>query len=795
MDWICIYHSEREAVFNLRAAEQEALILAQVEVGPSMIENAFNLALKKGWLVLVAEDQGESLITTRHTVLLEKLCIQAMRSGQGQVQPLLSPDSAAIQSIQADPRLTQGQKEAIVLLLTSSDRVNAVQGIAGAGKTTALTVLREQCLSLGFEPLVLAGTGNSKNQAAQVSGMRAMTTAQFLSQVPGLILRDPVKAQEDFGRHRLLILDEAAMASTRDLFQLQKVATTLGMSLDLTGDIKQQGSFGAGAVLGAFLGYGVGKAFMNENVRLKSHIAFEAMRRAYANDIPGTLTVLKDRIEEIPVKEEAMQRIVELYMDFVQKGLEAPLIVTPLNKDRRWVNEAIRDQLKEAGKLGSAAIESQVLLPSNRREIEKQHIRAFKMNDMIRFNTHNPRLGIRAGDYWQVIDIDQEHHRLSLQRFGERDPKAHIYWSPKDLDKPSSIEIYLINKREFVQQDCIVFKRNQPDKGIFNGDKATVVGVEGMQLSVRLVNGAVVRLDLREAASQHLDHGYALTIYQVQSRNVPFVIAYGEGPKALKRLRAHLKVGNWITLPKTAPDAAEVRNYSKVVRIMSLKGSILDLSDRAGNQYQEPLAAHQEWGYFPPARDRTAHDLPLSTSLQGFITTITRGDGLHLIVPNIADFQYTLEAHLDPKRSALSYLDPRWPTLKAGVQRLVGAIQWHYAPKVPETTKDQSARKQKQAASKSQRHTPQNALKSSIFSKNPFIDAEAVAQRLSADPLHYASQWLGPPSKVSGRDARWKGALTVTIRGAQAGRWRQWNGGGIGGRDLISLYSHAHNVE
>jgi len=201
------------------------------------------------------------------------------------------------------------------------------------------------------------------------------------------------------------------------------------------------------------------------------------------------------------------------------------------------------------------------------------------------------------------------------------------------------------------------------------------------------------------------------------------------------------------------------------------------------------------WDYFPPIKMRSKKSLPLTTSQKGFIVQVTRGDFLWMVVSNIFDFQKTLEAHSEPKRSALSYLDTRWPTLKRGVERLTKAIQWYHAPKSPQAEKLKGTPKHKQAGSKSRSQDSSNkGLKNNASRQKRFIDREALIQSLRANPLHYASQWLGLPSKVVGRDARWKGSLSVTIKGEDAGRWRRWNSG-EGGRDLISLYSHAHNVD
>ena len=143
--------------------------------------------------------------------------------GKNQLHPIVSLDAPALQVIQSQATFTRSQKKAIHLVLTSPDRFAAVQGIAGAGKTTALKEINVQCLSVDFKTLVLANTGSAKNQAKHSSGIEAMTTAQFLTRTETLLRTNPIKAKTDFGGNRLIILDEASMVSTQEMFRLQTV--------------------------------------------------------------------------------------------------------------------------------------------------------------------------------------------------------------------------------------------------------------------------------------------------------------------------------------------------------------------------------------------------------------------------------------------------------------------------------------------------------------------------------------------------------------------------------------------
>ena len=85
-------------------------------------------------------------VTTFGALHREMETIELMRRGQGQSPPLMSADMAANRLDKIDERLqesghqlTRGQREAIALVATSPDRVLGWQGVAGAGKTTALT--------------------------------------------------------------------------------------------------------------------------------------------------------------------------------------------------------------------------------------------------------------------------------------------------------------------------------------------------------------------------------------------------------------------------------------------------------------------------------------------------------------------------------------------------------------------------------------------------------------------------------------------------------------------------------
>ncbi len=565
VDRACVGTFEREAVLSRELLKAKAAFLAGPRVSFDNLDRAFDRALKEGWLRCVGKNaEGEDVLSARHILLIEKRCRREIVESQHQVKPLLAKDSVLIDAIRKDPTLTQGQKEAVTLILTTPHRLIAVQGIAGSGKTTALKCIRENAEAIGFQPLVLANLSAVKEKAKDSSGgMQAMTTAQFLSQSTRALRANPLKARLDYSR-RLLILDEASLISTDAFFELMKVVQELGTRLTVIGDFKQQGSIRWGILFHDLIAYGLKTVVMRENVRLQNRDAFKTMQRSYAGDIAGALKSLGSRLKEIPDKEEALQFIIESCQASALSQHKTWAIV-PGNEDRLKVNTGIRNYLITQGQLQGAALQTKILIPVDRLEVEKQQQSSYTTSDILLFN-RSPHRAIQVGEYFRVDRI--ENHRLVLQS-----EKGHIaYWSPKDLQEPQDVEIYRSETREFCVAERVVFTRNQENLGLINGEFGTILGIEDSKLRLELKDRCVT-LDVKEPSAQHFDYGYALTTYKVQGQEEP-IICYGESPRPYERFTKNLRIGDEVSLSKDHSHEA----LSKLATVQeSVQGSKLHL--------------------------------------------------------------------------------------------------------------------------------------------------------------------------------------------------------------------------
>jgi hypothetical protein len=505
----------------------------------------------------------------------------------------------------------------------------------------------------------------------------------------------------------------------------------------------------------------------------------------------------------MPVKSEALSRIVDIYTSFNPERRVQTLIITPLNEDRNFINHAIRDKLKERGELEGVPLKTYIFMPSDRHEIEKTSVFSFRVGDHIRFNNHYPRIGINAGDYREVCEIDVKHHRLTLKN----DRNERLYWSVQGLKKSSDIEIYRQETREFMKNDTVILKRNDESLGIYNGDKAQILDVKETLLTLSLTTGKTVTLDLSKSEHQHLDYGYALTAYAGQGRDVDFVLAYGDGPKSFRKKESDLKIGDTISLPKKMQSKGVYETYSKLVSVQGLKKDKLILKDSEGHVQTLDTVKERLWDYFPPFEARKEKELPLSTTQKSFLVQITRGDNLCLIVPNISDFQKTLEKHKGDEGSALRHFDPNWQKLNQAVERMVENIKGKAERSSEYLNATQAISSALVDTVRGDIQTKEPKLKRRKISKfkehwqkldssEPRIKVDELERRLANDALGHASRWLGQPNSVRGREARWgaKGSFSLTLAGSKSGFWYNHEIG-KGGKGLVSLYREIYNLE
>ncbi|MDZ4877460.1 MAG: ATP-dependent RecD-like DNA helicase [Chroococcidiopsis cubana SAG 39.79] len=164
----------------------------------------------------------------------ERATIRLMQEGQGAVKALTSTEAIAVQLGQTD--LNLGQQQAVKLTATTTDRFIAWQGVAGAGKTSALKEVLPLLTERGYSVKALAPSA----QAAKVLGEELQVEAQTVD----LLLASNRLSLDPTPQY--WIVDEAGLIGAKNGFELLQRATQSGARILFVGDSKQLSAVQAG---------------------------------------------------------------------------------------------------------------------------------------------------------------------------------------------------------------------------------------------------------------------------------------------------------------------------------------------------------------------------------------------------------------------------------------------------------------------------------------------------------------------------------------------------------------------
>jgi len=249
---------EREAVIDERLLMRDALRRGMGkttygEVQRNLEQRSYNrefIAVKR------PGNAAARSFTTPEMIAAERAVIRHMRAGLRQVEPALTPrESLAL--VNQYTYLTSAQKAAIEHVLTSRDRIQGIQVVAGAGKTTALNVIRTAAQAKGHQVEGFAPTSRAAKQLRE-SGISAGTLQHFL-------VRDQT-VESNSDQKRLYFVDESSLASTA---QMKQFLNRLGSKdrVVLIGDIRQHQAIEAGRPFEQLQDAGMSTAKLDQIIR------------------------------------------------------------------------------------------------------------------------------------------------------------------------------------------------------------------------------------------------------------------------------------------------------------------------------------------------------------------------------------------------------------------------------------------------------------------------------------------------------------------------------------------------
>ena len=490
-------HFEREAVVDERLLMRDALRRGMGKTTYEEVRQNFeNRVLKGDFLTNSPTRTVARTFTTPEALSAEREVIQRMRAAQGQTEPILSHLEAA-RMANEHSHLNTGQKTAIEHVLTSRDRVQGIQGVAGAGKTTALDAIRIAAEGSGYAVEGFAPTSRAAKQLGD-AGISAGTLQGFLARGDS--------GGSPLDQRRLYFVDESSLTSTKQMKEfLDRLAPQ--HRVILVGDVRQHQAIEAGRPFEQLQDAGMSTAKLEQIVRQREPGLKTAVEYLSRGDVSEGIKALRaqGRIREII---DPAERVRAIAKDFGEHPTNT-LVVSPDNASRRELNNAIRTELQSKGIVAGENHTLRVLMQQQELTgADRRWAARYAVNDQLRYSRGSSAIGIERNSYARVVSTNLQENLLTV----ETKSGDHVTYDPRRLN---GVSVYRETEQTFAAGDRIQFTAPDKSIGVANRELGTIENIssEG-NLTVQLEKGRTVELNPSE--NRHFDHGYAVTSHSAQ---------------------------------------------------------------------------------------------------------------------------------------------------------------------------------------------------------------------------------------------------------------------------------------
>lgn len=521
---------ERQSVFSAAALHEEAGRVGLGKIGYAQISAAIDAATKQGDLIdrTHIDRRGAEFagFTTRQNVETEAKMMRIEVEGRGALSPIASPLDAAkavaaasAQAERAGFDWNADQRSAAAQLLTSHNRITAVQGYAGTAKTTTvLATFAREAEARGVSIVALAPTASAAMVLGEALDTRSDTVARHLL--------SPERPQP--GQPAVWIVDEASLLSARDTARLFDLADKHDARIILVGDVKQLGSVEAGAAFAQLQGAGMETAKLAEIVRQTNDATKEAVLASIEGAAKKALAALDrggGQIVENADRAERFAAIAERYAGMDKTARARTLVVEPSREGRDALSSDIRDALTKSGALTGPAVAIESLANKGLTRAEARDPMSYDKGDVIRFTRDYADKGVTRGEAYRVESIDPAKAAITLKSENGRE----VDWRLRQWGA-GKVQTFAPQPMDLKSGDAIRFTRNDREAGRINGARGEVVAVDEQTrtATIQMPDGSTEALNLDAARDRHIAHAYVDTAFAAQGRTADHVMIHAD---------------------------------------------------------------------------------------------------------------------------------------------------------------------------------------------------------------------------------------------------------------------------
>lgn len=252
-------------------------------------------------------------------------------------------------------------------------------------------------------------------------------------------------------------------------------------------------------------------------MRQKDPELLRAVQHLATNETEKGIALLSQqgRVTELA---SAADRIAAIARDYAARP-ENTIIVSPDNRSRQQINEAVRGELLKTGAIADDG--QRFLTLSHRSDMtgpDRTWAVMYRAGDVVQYERGSRAEGIERGSFGVVRSNDAATNRVTV----ELSNGSSVEYDPKRI---YGVNVYRETSREFATGDRLQFSALNKELGISNRDMGTITKVEPNRLTV-LMDGKEQRsVSFNPSEFRQFDHGYAVTSHSSQGLTADRVIA------------------------------------------------------------------------------------------------------------------------------------------------------------------------------------------------------------------------------------------------------------------------------
>ncbi|MET0602620.1 MAG: AAA family ATPase, partial [Baekduia sp.] len=396
----------------------------------------------------------------------------------------------------------------------------AVQGVAGAGKSTVLSAIARVAEGEGLRVQGLAFQNKVAGALREETGIEATTVSSFVNTYARHALAgkgDGFDAGRAALQGTVLVLDEASMVANDPMRHLTTIANALGVEkLLLVGDRQQIQPIDAGKAFSLIQSSDVALARMDENLRQRTDELRTVAALTNVGEARKALEVLGENVREVkpdgPGQKDHVGAAAERWLALSPDARENTAIFTSGKAARGTINELVQQGLKAEGALKGSGMDLTVLTPVNLAREELRYAHNYQAGQVLEVARGMADIKLGVGRY-DVLGVDAKGRveidvRGKVKRFDPQkiDPK----------DKRDGMSLSQPEKVKLHEGDQIKWTANDKDRGIDNSALARVLAVGADGVTVETADKSIVALKPGDPMLERIGLAYALNMHMAQ---------------------------------------------------------------------------------------------------------------------------------------------------------------------------------------------------------------------------------------------------------------------------------------